>query len=121
MDKMEIGNRIKLARVLYQEKTGNKMTQEMLAKEVGISRSFLGDAENGHSLPTVITLDLIARACGVTLDFFSNPSFVKDEIPQELRDLGIEYLVVTKELKDDGLSPEEIKQLSKIAKIFKNK
>jgi transcriptional regulator with XRE-family HTH domain len=121
MDKMEIGNRIKLARVLYQEKTGNRMTQAMLAKAVGISRSFLGDAENGHSLPTIITLNEIAKACDVNLDFFVNPSFSKDEIPKELKELGIEYLVVTKELKDRGLTPEEIKKLSEIAEMFKNK
>lgn len=121
MDKMEIGNRIKLARLLYQEKTGTKMTQEVLASKVGISRSFLGDAENGHSLPTIITLNEIAKVCGVDLDFFVNPSFSNDEIPMELKELGVEYLVVTKELKDKGLSPEEIKKLSEIAEMFKRK
>lgn len=121
MDKTDIGNRIKLLRALYQERTGKKMTQDILAKEVGISRSFLNDAENGRSLPTIITLNDIAKACGVTIDFFVNPSFGKDEIPQELRNLGVEYLIATKELKEKGLSPEEIKKLSEIAEMFKNK
>lgn len=121
MDKVEIGNRIKMARLLYQEKTGKKMTQEMLSKEVGISRSFLGDAENGHSLPTIITLNEIAKVCDVNLDFFVNPSFNSNEIPKELREIGIEYMVVTKELKEKGLTPEEISQLGKMYEMFKSK
>lgn len=121
MDKAEIGNRIKLARALYQEKTGIKMTQETLAESIKVSRSSINDAENGRSLLTIITLNEIAKICGVTVDFFVNPSFGKDEIPKELRELGVEYLIATRELKDDGLSPEEIKQLSKVAKMFKSK
>jgi len=121
MDKSEIGNRIKMARLLYQEKTGKKMTQEMLSKEVGISRSFLGDAENGHSLPTIITMNQIAKACDVNLDFFVNPSFNSEEMPKELREIGVEYMMVTKELKEKGLSPEEIRQLAKIAEMFRTK
>ncbi len=121
MDKAEIGNRIKLARALYQERTGEKLTQDMLAEKIGVSRSFITGAERGNSLPTIITLNEIAKVCGVTVDFFVNPSFGKDEIPQELKNLGVEYLIATKELKDRGLTPEEIKKLSEIAEMFKNK
>jgi transcriptional regulator with XRE-family HTH domain len=119
MDKTDIGTRIKLARAVYQETTGLKMTQEILAEKVNISRSSINDAENGRSLPSILVLSEIAKVCGVTLDFFVNPSFGKEEIPKELKDLGIEYLIVTKELKEKGLTPEEIKKLSEVAEMFK--
>lgn len=119
MDKTDIGNRIKLARAVYQENTGIKMTQGILADKVKISRSSINDAENGRSLPSILVLSEIAKACGVTLDFFVNPSFKKEEIPNELQELGVEYLVVTKELKEKGLTPEEIKKLSEVAEMFK--
>lgn len=38
MDKKQIGQRVKLARVFYEQKTGNKMTQEILANKTGTKR-----------------------------------------------------------------------------------
>lgn len=120
VDKKQIGSSIKLARALYQKKTGIKMTQEILAQKAGISRSFLGDTEKGRSLPTLITLDTIANACGVTLDFFVNPSYNQNEQkPNLFKDLDIEYIYAAKELKDKGLLPDEIRKLADVALIFK--
>ncbi len=119
MDKADVGNRIKLARALYNERTGEKLTQVTLSVLTGISRSSLNDAENGRTLLDIIKLDKIAKVCGVTIDFFVNPSFGENEIPEELKDLGVEYLVVTKELKEKGLTPDEIKKIAEVAKMFK--
>lgn len=34
MNKKHIGQRVKLARIFYEQKTGNKMTQEILANKL---------------------------------------------------------------------------------------
>lgn len=43
MDKKQIGQRVKLARIFYEQKTGNKMTQETLA--CGVTLDFLVSEE----------------------------------------------------------------------------
>ena len=51
---MKIGESIKRIR------TNRGLTQEEFAKEVGISRSYLGDLENNRKSPTVETLEKIS-------------------------------------------------------------
>ena len=47
---MAVGENVKRIR------TNKRLTQEEFAKEVGISRSYLGDLENDRKSPTVETL-----------------------------------------------------------------
>ena len=51
---MKIGENIKRIR------TNKRLTQGEFAKEVGISRSYLGDLENNRKSPTVETLEKIS-------------------------------------------------------------
>ena len=36
---------------------------------------------------------------------------MKEDLPEELKNLGIEYLMVTKEAKEKGISPSELKKI----------
>lgn len=83
MDKKELGSKIKYARSLYYQQAGKKLTQQLLAEKVGISRSYMGDIESGRTYPTLVVLDAIARACNVSLDFFGND---EEQIRQFLKD-----------------------------------
>ena len=69
MNKKHIGQRVKLARVFYEQRTGNKMTQEILANKIGTKRGTIGDIELGRSYPSIEMAYKITQACGVTLDF----------------------------------------------------
>lgn len=82
MNKEELGKRIKLARTLYTQKTGKKMTQQILAETTGISRGYVGDLEKGRTAPSLETLKKIASACDVGIDFFTSESL--EQIPSEL-------------------------------------
>lgn len=53
MNKKHIGQRVKLARIFYEQKTGNKMTQEILANKIGTKRGTIGDIELGRSYPSI--------------------------------------------------------------------
>ncbi len=59
-----IGRRIKKLR---QE---NKMSQEQLALEAGIDRSYVGQIERFEKNVTVVTLQKIAKSLGLTLNEF---------------------------------------------------
>jgi hypothetical protein len=40
-------------------------------------------------------------------------------VPKELNDLGVEFVAVTKEMKDKGLSPEMIRKIADIVVALK--
>ncbi|MCX8132014.1 MAG: helix-turn-helix domain-containing protein [Clostridia bacterium] len=75
MDKKELGNRIKSARSIFSKKEGIKLTQQLLAQKIGISRSYMGDIESGRTYPTFPVVKAIAEACNIPL------GFLVDEIP----------------------------------------
>lgn len=58
---VKFGNKIKLLR------TDNNMSQEDLADKVGVDRSYMGFVERGEKNPTLLILNKIARAFGITL------------------------------------------------------
>ena len=57
---MNIGHNIRQARVIA------RLSQEELAKQAGINRTYLSQLENGHSSPTLDVLGKIARALGMS-------------------------------------------------------
>lgn len=64
MNRVEIGKKIKFLR----EK--NKMTQNKLATEAGISASYVASLEKGEKCPTVETLEYICYALNISLAEF---------------------------------------------------
>jgi transcriptional regulator with XRE-family HTH domain len=42
------------------------------------------------------------------------------ELPKELVDLGVEYLTVTRELKEQGLSPDDIRAIVRVVQNMKS-
>ena len=60
---MLIGENIK------QLRKSKGLTQELFAKETGISRSYLSDLENNRKSPTVETLEKISRKMNTSLKF----------------------------------------------------
>ncbi len=68
----EIGNKIKSLR---KEK---RISQEALAKKVGISRNTLSKLENGYIANiSIVTLDRVLNILGYQLDIKPNNPFVK--------------------------------------------
>lgn len=67
MNSQEIGMRIKELRMEKGLELGKRYTGKMLADEVGISRSYLGDIESGRATPNQIILSKIADVFDVDL------------------------------------------------------
>lgn len=111
ISKESMGQKIKEARQNYSKKIGIKFTSSDLAHKTGLSRGYIGDLEAGRTKPSMDALELIANACDLKISWFF------DELPDELKDLNIEYITVTKELMEQGLSPEQIRKIAEITKI----
>jgi transcriptional regulator with XRE-family HTH domain len=48
-----------------QFREANDWSQEELAEQAGLNRSFIGEIERGTSIASIVTVDKIARALGV--------------------------------------------------------
>ncbi|GEM_PF-2475411 len=70
LDKKTIGNKIKKGRELKGTRDGIKYTGQMLADELGISRGFLGDIENGRTPAPKKLLKEIIKICGLPANYF---------------------------------------------------
>lgn len=103
-DNYSIGDRVKELR------TQNKLSQEQLALRAEITTAYLGQIERGEKNPTVVTVEKICNALGISLsDFFSNQSFAITE-----EDAVLKQIVY--ELKDrSSAEKQEIWQIIKHA------
>jgi transcriptional regulator with XRE-family HTH domain len=118
LDKKELGKLIKKARTNKAEATSGKYTQDMLAKDIGISRSYVGDYESGRRYPKYDMLAKIAEACNVTLSFFGEEDTeniyyddpnILNRLPKDLQEFVVKeestpYLIVAKQLSAYDLS-----------------
>ena len=59
---LNVGERIKARRIEL------KMTQEDVAEELGVGRSYIAKVETGSKMPTVIFLRAIAGVLRTTMD-----------------------------------------------------
>ena len=87
-----------------------KWSQNQLAKESGVSQSFISAIEKGEKIPTIIILSKICDALQITLsEFFS------DACP--LDHSSVMLIRLTNTLKK--LSPEQIEALDNFLKTLK--
>ncbi|MHC1683459.1 MAG: helix-turn-helix domain-containing protein [Clostridiaceae bacterium] len=101
MSKTELGKLIKEARNFKSKQIGKKFTGQMLANEVGISRSYIGDIESGRTYPSFVLLGKIAEACDVSLDFFQDENQLNNDIDNfvkmQMQDISEDELIATRE------------------------
>ena len=93
------------------------LSQGEMQKRTGILRSYLSRVENGHTVPSLATLQRLASAMGVTLaDFFATEGDGQPGLSTPvLADTASEYLV---ELKNyiPQLSPQQRQELLEMVK-----
>lgn len=84
-----------------------KLSQQELAKAIGISREALSGYEQGRREPSLDTLEKLADYFGVSLDYLFGRTDLATP-PPEL-DIPLEYVEVVKGWQQDGMSAQEIK------------
>lgn len=96
------------------EKHGD--TLESAAKRLNISWSALGKVERGERKVTPDFLEEVANAYGVPLSYFFG---IEKTVPEELKEIGVEWIAFIEEMKDRELSPDEIKSIIEFVNNFK--
>ena len=109
------GERIKELREI------NNISLQELAEALKSTKSTLSRYENNIMQPRATFVQKMAEYFGVTTDYMlgktHKPHLVlKDNLPFELENIGIKYLIVAKELQDMKI---DINEIEKIIKIYK--
>jgi transcriptional regulator with XRE-family HTH domain len=112
------------AKTLRKLRKEKGITMEELAHFIDVSYSLIAMYENDKRQPTPKTLQALADYFNVSIDYLlgrtDNPKTALiegDDVPKELRDLGVEYFTIAKELKDAKIPPDDIR---KIVEAIKN-
>ncbi len=103
-----------------------KLNQEELGLKLNLSQQTISAYENGSKQPPIDVINQLANFFGVSVDYLLGRVQEKslhvvegDAIPQELREIGVEYLEIAKQMQDDDLSPEEVKKILDAVKNLK--
>lgn len=102
------------------------LTQAQLGELLNTSHATINRYEKNIHEPDLDTINKLADIFDVSVDYLlgrtdiENVAIIEgDEIPKELKDIGVEYLEVSKELKEKGFTPEKIRNLIKVIKELK--
>lgn len=107
---MNLGKRIKQRRLEL------SLTQEELAKMLGYkSKSTINKIELGINDISQSKILPFAKALKTTpaylMGWEDNHKRIKHEFPEELKELGVEWVMVAKKCKDYGITPEQVQKL----------
>lgn len=96
------------------EKYGD--TLEEAAKRLNMSWSSLGKYERGERKVTPDFLEEVAEVYDVPLSYFFG---VEKVVPEELKEVGVDWITFIGEMKERDLSPKEIKSIIDFVNNFK--
>lgn len=84
-----------------------KLSLRHVGEKTGLDHSYIGRIERGEiSSPSLDTLQRIADVLQVELSTFFGE---KGQLPDELKEVGVEWITFAKEMKERELTPEQIK------------
>lgn len=102
------------------------ISQTELGNHVNVSYRVIGYYENEQRFPNdENVIRRIADYFDVTIDYLLGYTDDKNiyrsvkDIPLEVRELGASYITVAKELKDEDITVDEIKDMVKLIKKYK--
>lgn len=92
-----------------------KLTQEELGNKLEVTKSYISKLESEKTTPSLEMLLNIAEVLEVDVgDLLEG----KIEPPDELKESGAEWIILGKELEQEGISAEQVKQWAEIAKNY---
>lgn len=116
MDKRIIGLKIKELRSKKSIELGRNYTGQILAEELGISRSYLGDIESGRTLPSPELISKLTEIFKVSKDYFYDVDYIDNddtEFDEEIRAIARDLKSLPNDKKD--LLKKLIKTMSESA------
>ncbi|MEY8763416.1 MULTISPECIES: helix-turn-helix domain-containing protein [Clostridium] len=118
MNTILLGLKIKKLRSEQSLELGEKITQQKLAKKLGISRSYLGDIESGRTIPNDEIIDKIAKALNVSPEYLKGESIEKNpgETTQIVNEIQTELETKLNKMAKD----KKIKTINKLKEMLNN-
>lgn len=113
------------ARRLRALRKAHGLSQRELAAVFGFAPSTIAMYESAQRSPDLGTLSRLAEFFAVSLDYLVRES-PAPELPPELqafltRESSRPYLYLAKELADEGLEPDQVRELSRVIKQISGK
>lgn len=94
----------------------NNHTLEQLGSKLNFNYSNLSKIEREVRTPSLELLNEIADLYNVPLSYFFGE---EKEVPDELKDAGVEWITFIDEMKEKKLTPKDIKKILEIIEISK--
>lgn len=117
-----IGSRIKQLRL------ENNLTQKQFASLFALYDSTISQYENGKRVPEYEIIIKIADNFNVSVDWLLGRVDSRDlvivdvaSLPKQLKDIGVEYLMLAKEMKDKDIPPEDVRKIMDAINLLKKK
>lgn len=113
---MTLGERLEKLR------TEKNLTIVELAEMFHVSKSTISAYENNTRKPNLEILLEFAKFYGVTIDYLlgisdeRNIYLTLENIPPELRKIGIKYMALAKEIEEKEIPPEDIRKIIEVIK-----
>lgn len=108
---------IKIGNKLRELRDQHRLTTREVGERLGISHGYVSKIENGK-IPSLTILNKLCELYRIDIaELFDSK---KIEVPEELDDLGVEWLLFSKEMKKQKLTPEQIKKYIQVVKSFKD-
>lgn len=105
----EIGNKLK---ELRNEKN---LSMRQVGEELGINYTYISKIEKGY-IPSMKLLKDICNIYDIEIkDLFGE----SQPVPKELKDIGVEWITFAKDMEEQEITPEKIKEYIKIIEQFK--
>ncbi len=123
----------KLNKIINNYIENNGLTLREFADKCSLSHSYIAKLKNGFDPrsnneihPTIETIRKLSSAMNIEvkdllfkagyIENYENVILIEDQIPVKLRQIGVEYLELAKEMQDKQIPPDDIK---KIISFFK--
>lgn len=95
-----------------------KLTLEELGNRINFNFSNLSKIERGVRDPTIELLEKLAEFYDLPITYFFGE---QQEVPEELKQYGVEWVSVVEEAVNKDLTPDEIKAVIEMLNQLKNK
>ncbi len=95
-----------------------KFTQEDFGEKLGVTKSYISKVESEQTTPKMEFFVKAAEILEVQIDDLFDD---KSETPKELKDAGVEWMILGEELEKEGITPEQVKEWVEIVKKLSHK
>ena len=99
-------------------RTDKNLTLRSVGEQLGYDYSYLAKVEKGKSQPSIDLLKQMAEFYNVEISYFFDN---KISVPSELENIGVEWIALVNDLKEQDLTPDDVKDILDVVNKLRNK